>query len=174
MANRNAGRALDVVAVAVILKIAVTLLASVWLAIPALPLLPAGLPFLSGFGTLALVFTTAWMRRSTGQAVTRRPFTAEYRRLILGGAAAAGAVIVILAITVAVTGPHPWPVGQPEMTGGHYYLDVHGALTELTESEYRRDFKAAVQPFLLIPAGFDLLTLANLVSSARTMRVTNS
>ena len=52
------------VAVAVILKIAVTLLASVWLAIPALPLLPAGLPLLSGFGTLAVVFVTAWMRRS--------------------------------------------------------------------------------------------------------------
>jgi hypothetical protein len=114
------------------------------------------------------------MRRSTGQAITRLPFAVEHRRLILGGVAAAGVVLGILAITVSATGQHPWPIGQPETQSGHYYLDVHGALTEITESEYRRDWKAAVQPFLWIPAVFDLVALASLVSIGRRMRVTNS
>lgn len=174
MARRNAGRMLDVVALAVILKIAATLLASIWLAVPALPLLPAGLPLLSIFGTLALGSTTVWMQRSARQAVTRPPVIAEHRRPLLGGVAAAGVVLVVLAIAASVSGPHPWPNGQPVMEGGRYYLNLHGTLTEIAESEYRRDWKAAAQPFLLIPAIFDLMALASLVSIGRRMKVTSS
>lgn len=37
------------------------------------------------------------------------------------------------------------------MVSGHYYLNVHGALPEITAPEYLPDFEAAAQPFLLIP-----------------------
>lgn len=174
MAIRDTGRALDVVAVAAIVKIVLTLLASTYLLIPPLPLLPVGLPFLSGVGMLALKFASIWLRRSPVRVVARLPFIAENRRAILWGAAGAGAVIVLLAIMVGVTGPHPWPAGPPVMKGGRYYLNAHGVLTEITELEYRRYWKAVMQPLFLIPAIFDLITLTNLVSMAKEKKVAGS
>ncbi|MEV4347161.1 hypothetical protein AB0J83_22110 [Actinoplanes sp. NPDC049596] len=132
-----------------------TLLAVGWLAIPALPPLPVGVAFVAVFAALALLIASQVTSRKTTGPSTRR-------RSALISAGVMGGVLVALAITVSVTGPHPWPAGQPTIVDGSYFLNSHGTLIPITGAEYRKDLKAVIAAFLCFSALLDLAALATL------------
>ncbi|XVV15673.1 hypothetical protein ACQP2X_15415 [Actinoplanes sp. CA-131856] len=130
-----------------------SLLAVTWLAVPALPPLPIGVALTGGFAGIVLLIASGLTRR-------RRPRAGRRRLLTVAGGLAA--VLVALAIIVTVTGPHPWPAGQPAIVDGGYFLNVHGGLVPITEAEYRADLKAEVAAFLCFGTLLSLAALANL------------
>ncbi|MFG1994551.1 hypothetical protein ACGFJ7_31725 [Actinoplanes sp. NPDC048988] len=134
-----------------------SLLAVGWLAVPGLPPLPAGVAFLGVFAGIGLLIASDLTRRR--KAGGRRPL------LVVAGVLAVA--LIALAIVVTATGPHPWPAGQPTVVDGGYFLNVHGALVPISESEYRADLKAEVAAFLCFGTLLGVAALARLGAAER-------
>ena len=148
----------------VIVHLVAVLVAAFWLLVPALPPFSIDLGLFAAFSAGAVLTIAAYLSRwstATGAAVAR------HRRLVLRVTAALVVVLVALAITYSVTGPDPWPAGQPTMINGHYFLDVHGSLKPITAAEYRVDLRASVQSLIIAAAALDVAALAALTRTGR-------
>ncbi|WP_436531502.1 hypothetical protein [Actinoplanes sp. HUAS TT8] len=155
-------RLLDTLVVIAAVVPALTLLAVIWAAIPALPPLPLGVVVLGVLPAIALLIASDRTRKTLNKrGIAERPLTADRWRQVLTAAAAMFAVLAVTVIAVKIAGTGGWPAGQPTISGGHYYLNVHGGLLPVTESEYRQALKSLV---LLFMSGSVVLELAALTT----------
>ncbi|GIE88898.1 hypothetical protein [Actinoplanes regularis] len=168
MAGRISARALDTAVVGTAVLAALTLLAAAWLAVPALPPLPLGVAVLGAFAAGAAAIANGRVaRRLAKHGFAGRPFVAGHWRLFRIITAALFVAVLAVVVTTIVTQPDPWPAGQPGIVDGHFYLNNHGALAPITESEYRQALKSNGLLFLCFALLFDCVALLTLVWNGR-------
>jgi hypothetical protein len=162
-------RTFDAVAVALMVMLGATYLALVWLVLPVLPPLPSAVVPLTLAPAIGLGFVCwAVSRRFEKHGDAELSALARRSRLLYRIVAATFAAYVILAVIAAVLQPdQDWAAGQPEIIGGHYYLNVHGGLVPITKAEYQHDLRIGEMAFLSVAM---LLNLANLFNLAGTGR----
>jgi hypothetical protein len=141
--GRRLARTFDATIVTLMVILVATYVALVCLVLPVLPPLPPAVVPLAIVPTFALV-TACWTvsRRFANHDDPGPSVLAGRSRLLYWIVAALFVAYVILAIIAGVLQPdQDWSAGQPEIIGGHHYLNVHGDPVPVTKAEYQHGLR---------------------------------
>ena len=161
----------DTVTVAVMVLLAVAYAALIWLTLPALAPLPDAAIPLAVVPTLVLWFVGRPVSKRVSRQDDPGPSVFARRpRLIYWIVAATFAAFVILAVIAAVLQPdQDIPAGQPEVIGGHYFLNDHGELLPVTKLAYEHGRRITGMSFVAVSMLFNLANLFNLAGTAKSV-----
>jgi hypothetical protein len=163
-------RFFDTVTVAVMVLLAVAYAALIWLTVPALAPLPDVVIPLTCVPTLILRFVGRRVSKGFSRHDDPGPSVLARRpRILYWIVAATLAAFVILALIAAILQPdQDTPAGQPEVIGGHYFLEVHGDLLPVTKLAYEHGLRITDMSFIAVSMLFNLANLFNLAGTAKS------